>query len=61
MADVVAFTTEVLNAPAQGTDAWLEWRKQGITATEAGVIMHPSYGRSALTVYTDKLGITTPD
>lgn len=61
MADVVAFTTEVLNAPAQGTDAWLEWRKQGITATEAGVIMHPAYGRSALTVYTDKLGITTPD
>lgn len=61
MADAVAFEHEVLNAPAQGTDAWLEWRKQGITATEAGVIMHPAYKRSALTVYTDKLGITTPD
>lgn len=55
------FETEVIDAPEQGTDKWLEWRKQGITATEAAVIMHPSYGRSAMTVYTDKLGITEQD
>lgn len=55
------FETEVLNAPAQGTEDWLNWRKQGITATEAGLIMHPSKYGSGLTVYTDKLGLTTHD
>lgn len=55
------FETEVLNAPKQGTEDWLNWRKQGITATEAGLIMHPSKYGSGLTVYTDKLGLTTRD
>lgn len=55
------FETEVLNAPKQGTEDWLNWRKQGITATEAGLIMHPSKYGSGLTVYTDKLGLTTQD
>ncbi len=55
------FETEVLNAPAQGTEDWLNWRKRGITATEAGLIMHPSKYGSGLTVYTDKLGLTTHD
>ncbi len=55
------FETEVLNAPKQGTEDWLNWRKQGITATEAGLIMHPSKYGSGLTVYTDKLGLTTHD
>jgi putative phage-type endonuclease len=55
------FETEVMDAPEQGTDEWLAWRKQGITATEAAVIMHPTYGRSAMRVYTDKLGITEQD
>ena len=35
------FETEVMDAPEQGTDKWLAWRKQGITATEAGMIMFP--------------------
>ena len=55
------FETEVLNAPKQGTEDWLNWRKRGITATEAGLIMHPSKYGSGLTVYTDKLGLTTHD
>ena len=55
------FTHEVKDAPEQGTDKWLEWRKQGITATEAGMIMFPDSHSSPLTVYSNKLGITTPD
>lgn len=52
------FTYEVKDAPEQGTDKWLEWRKQGITATEAASIMYPSKWGSPLSIYTDKLGLT---
>lgn len=52
------FRFEVKDAPEQGTDKWLEWRKQGITATEAASIMYPSKWGSPLSIYTDKLGLT---
>lgn len=52
------FKYEVKDAPEQGTDKWLEWRKQGITATEAASIMYPSKWGSPLSIYTDKLGLT---
>ena len=55
------FKYEVKDAPEQGTDKWLEWRKQGITATEAASIMFPDSHSSPMTVYTDKLGLTTKD
>lgn len=55
------FKYEVKDAPEQGTDKWLEWRKQGITATEAATIMNPSNWGSPLSVYTDKLGLTPRD
>lgn len=52
----------VSDPPKQGSDAWLEWRKSGITATEAAIIMFPgSFGRTPLRLYTDKLGVTEPD
>lgn len=53
------FKYEVKDAPEQGTDKWLEWRKQGITATEAASIMYPSKWGSPLSIYTDKRGLTT--
>lgn len=52
------FRYEVKDAPEQGTDKWLAWRKQGITATEAASIMYPSKWGSPLSIYTDKLGLT---
>ena len=52
------FRFEVKDAPEQGTDKWLEWRKQGITATEAASIMYPSKWGSPLSIYTDKRGLT---
>lgn len=52
------FKYEVKDAPEQGSDKWLEWRKQGITATEAATIMYPSKYGSPLSVYTDKHGLT---
>lgn len=55
------FETEVLEAPAQGTEGWLAWRKQGITATEAASIMFPDRYSSPLKVYSEKLGITESD
>lgn len=55
------FTFEVKNAPAQGTDAWLAWRKDGITATEAATLMFPDQYSTPMKVYTDKLGITKSD
>lgn len=55
------FAFEVEDAPEQGTDKWLEWRKQGITATEAATIMFPDKYGSPLKVYTDKLGLTESD
>ena len=55
------FETEVMDAPEQGTDKWLAWRKQGITATEAGMIMFPDSHASPMTVYSDKLGLTERD
>lgn len=55
------FTFEVRNAPAQGTDAWLAWRKDGITATEAATLMFPDQYSTPMKVYTDKLGITKSD
>lgn len=53
------FKTEVKDAPEQGTDKWLAWRKQGIAATEAASIMYPSKWGSPLSIYTDKVGLTT--
>lgn len=55
------FTFEVRNAPAQGTDEWLAWRKDGITATEAATLMFPDQYSTPMKVYTDKLGITKSD
>lgn len=55
------FEYEVPNAPAQGTPEWLRWRAEGITATEAAVIMFPDQYKSALTVYNQKVGIAPPD
>lgn len=56
-----SFVYEVKDAPKQGTDDWLNWRKMGITATEAASIMFPSKWGSPLKIYTDKLGITKSD
>lgn len=58
---ITEFETEVVDAPEQGTDKWLEWRKQGITATEAASIMFPDQHSSPLKVYTTKLGLTVSD
>lgn len=55
------FRYEVQDAPAQGSDAWLAWRKNGITATEAAAIVFPDQYGSPLKVYTDKLGLTQND
>ena len=57
----LVFSYEVPNAPAQGTPEWLAWRSEGITATEAAVIMFPDQYKSALTVYNQKVGIAPPD
>lgn len=55
------FKTEVKNAPKQGTEDWLNWRKDGITATEAASIMFPDKYNSPLKIYTDKVGLTQHD
>ena len=57
----LTFEYEVTDAPVQGTQAWLDWRSEGITATEAAVIMFPDQYKSALTVYNQKVGIAPPD
>lgn len=59
--DGLKFEYEVPNAPAQGSPEWLRWRSEGITATEAAVIMFPDQYKSALTVYNQKVGIAPPD
>lgn len=55
------FKYEVENPAMQGSEDWLAWRKQGITATEAATIMYPSKYGSGLKVYSDKLGLTVND
>ncbi|MBQ2436935.1 MAG: YqaJ viral recombinase family protein, partial [Clostridia bacterium] len=55
------FEYEVTDAPAQGTQEWLDWRSEGITATEAAAIMFPDQYKSALTVYNQKMGIAPPE
>lgn len=55
------FTFEVKDAPKQGSDEWLAWRKDGITATEAATLMFPDQYSTPMKVYTDKLGITQND
>ena len=57
----LVFSYEVPNAPVQGSQEWLRWRSEGITATEAAVIMFPDQYKSALTVYNQKVGIAPPD
>lgn len=57
----LTFEYEVQDAPAQGTQEWLDWRSEGITATEAAVIMFPDQYKSALTVYNQKVGIAPPE
>lgn len=52
---------EVQDAPKQGTEEWLAWRKTGITATEAGSIVFPDTHNSPMTVYSNKLGLTKSD
>ena len=49
---------EVKNAPAQGTPEWLDWRKTGITATEAATVMFPDKYNTPMKLYTEKVGIT---
>lgn len=61
LAQDVDFKYEVKDAPEQGTDKWLAWRKQGITATEAASIMCPDNHSSPLTVYSLKLGLIEAD
>ena len=39
----------------QGTQEWLDWRRNGITATEASAAMGVSKWATALSVYEDKL------
>ena len=56
-----SFKYEVKDAPEQGTDKWLEWRKQGITATEAASIMFPDKYSSPLKVYNMKIGLLEND
>ena len=56
-----SFKTEVKDAPKQGTEDWLNWRKDGITATEAASIMFPDKYNSPLKIYTDKVGLTQHD
>lgn len=56
-----SFTFEVKDAPKQGSDEWLAWRKDGITATEAATLMFPDQYSTPMKVYTDKLGITQND
>lgn len=55
------FKYEVENSPAQGTQEWLDWRKGGITATEAAAIMFPDKYGSPLGVYSKKLGLVPDD
>ena len=57
----VNFRYEVKDAPEQGTLPWLAWRKQGITATEAASITFPDSHNSPMTVYSEKIGLTTHD
>lgn len=57
----LTFEYEVTDAPAQGTQEWLDWRSEGITATEAAAIMFPDQYKSALTVYNQKVGIAPPE
>ena len=57
----LTFEYEVTDAPAQGTQEWLDWRSEGITATEAAAIMFPDQYKSALTVYNQKVGISPPE
>ena len=61
LAQDMDFKYEVKDAPEQGTDKWLAWRKQGITATEAASIMFPDKYSSPLTVYSLKLGLLESD
>lgn len=61
LAQDMDFKYEVKDAPEQGTDKWLAWRKQGITATEAASIMFPDTHSSPMTVYGLKLGLVESD
>lgn len=45
----------------QGSDEWLSWRRNGITATEVSCIHGTSKWGTALTVYHDKLNPAAPN
>lgn len=45
----------------QGSQEWLDWRRNGITATESAVIMGISPYKGAYTLYCEKIGLEVPE
>lgn len=44
----------------QGSDSWLNWRREGLTATEAGVILNQNPNKSPWRLWMEKKGKATP-
>jgi len=44
----------------QRTDEWLEWRKDGVSATSCGVIMEANPDKSRLQLWRELVGLETP-
>ena len=44
----------------QGSDSWLDWRREGLTATEAGVILNQNPNKSPWRLWMEKKGKATP-
>lgn len=46
----------------QGSDEWLKWRKQGVTATDMAVVMNGRhYGKSVHQLWEEKVGLRAPE
>jgi putative phage-type endonuclease len=45
----------------QRTDAWLLWRKKGVTASEAAIIMNDSPYMTPWRLWAEKVGLAEPD
>lgn len=45
----------------QRTDEWLEWRKKGVSASEAAIIMNDSPYMTPWRLWAEKVGLAAPD
>ena len=61
MAEIQTHDLPTFHMLEQGTDEWLQWRSEGVTATDVAAILELSPYSTAWSIWAEKKGIKAPD